>query len=441
MNRRTFLQQTGSASALLFAHSWAGTAANAEPADDEILAGAGERIAKYRQGEGVITVRGMDGRPISGAMVRVEQRRHEFLFGCNAFMVGRIREPALEAEYRRRFAALLNYATLGYYWSSYEPRRGQLDYAYTNQVLDWCRVQDIKAKGHPLVWDHPASSPKWLPDDQAEIQQLSHARVRDIVTRFKRRIDLWDVVNEPTHLGKANQETRMSQFAVKLGAVPYVRQHVEIARAANPQATLLVNDYKLEPRYYEILDALRDGGKPLFDAVGLQSHMHGGEWPLRRLRETCNTYAKLGLPLHFTEATVVSGPRTGPGENWGPTTPEFEERQADYVVKFYTTLFAHPAVQALTWWDFSDAGAWQGAAAGFLRKDMSPKPVYDRLMALIKGRWWTRTEGRTNASGEFSTRAFFGAHRVLAQFPNGQTINRDIQWQRGGTSRFELRAG
>ena len=55
-------------------------------------------------------------------------------------------------------------------------------------------------------------------------------------------------------------------------------------------------------------------------------------------------------------------------------------------MKFYTALFAHPAVQAITWWDFSDLGAWLGAPAGWLRRDMSPKPVYDRLMAFDQRR-------------------------------------------------------
>ena len=70
--------------------------------------------------------------------------------------------------------------------------------------------------------------------------------------------------------------------------------------------------------------------------------MHDGGWPLRRVWEVCDTYGKLGRPIHFTETTIVSGPRKGPGENWGPTTPELEAKQADYVPKFYTTLFAHP---------------------------------------------------------------------------------------------------
>jgi GH35 family endo-1,4-beta-xylanase len=222
------------------------------------------------------------------------------------------------------------------------------------------------------------------------------------------------------------------------GAVPYVREHLQIAREANPRATLLVNDYRTDAPFYQILDALRADGKLVFDAVGIQSHMHGGGWPLRNVWEVCDRYARLGLPVHFTETTIVSGPRTGPGENWGPTTPELEATQADYVTQFYTTLFAHPSAHALTWWDFSDHGAWQRAAAGLVRKDMSPKPVYDRLMALVKGEWWSRLNARTNGQGECALRAFYGTHRVTVELPNGRSATKVIHLQRGQANRFEV---
>jgi GH35 family endo-1,4-beta-xylanase len=439
MNRRAFLRTTATATALLTGpRSRSAERPDTSPSDGEILAQAKELITKHRQGEGAITVRGADGKLIPGAMVKVEQLRHDFLFGCNFFMFARFKEAEREEEYRRRFAALLNYATLGFYWGAYEPERGKPRYDYTDQALEWCRAHSIICKGHPLAWDHPASSPKWLPDDLAEVERLSTSRVRDIITRFKGRLDIWDVVNEPTDLKRF--KNLMNVWAQKLGAAPYVRLHLEVARKANPHATLLVNDYRVDSTYYQILDALRADGKLLFDAIGIQSHMHGGGWPLRKVWEVCDRFAKVGVPIHFTETTIVSGPRLGPGEKWGATMPELEQKQADYVAKFYTTLFAHPAAQALTWWDFSDAGAWQGAAAGFLRKDMSAKPVYERLHALIKGEWWTKTEGRTDASGKFATRAFFGTHRLTAQIPDGGTLTKEVHWERGRTNRFEMTA-
>jgi GH35 family endo-1,4-beta-xylanase len=379
-------------------------------------------------------VRRADGQPIPGAEVRVEQLQHDFLFGCNFFAFERCGEPAAEAAYRRQFAALFNYATLGFYWPAYEPQRGRPNYDYTDRVLAWCREQGLTCKGHPLVWDF--ADPKWLPRDFEEIRALSEARVRDIVSRFKGRLDYWDVVNEPTHLGRF--KTRLGEWAQNWGAVPYTTAHLKTARAAHPNATLLVNDYRTDAAFYKILEALRHEGPELFDAVGLQSHMHDGGWPLRRVWEVCDRFAKLGLPLHFTETTFVSGPRKGPGENWHPTDGAGEARQAEYVPKFYTMLFAHPDVRALTWWDFSDRRAWQRAAAGLVRADMSPKPVYDRLQALIKRDWWTRVNGRTDAQGAFALRAFTGRLRLSARLPAGGEWTREVQWTRDQANQVEL---
>lgn len=439
LNRRLFLKHAAASTALLAAPAmWAAPSPAPKETDEEVLARVQPGIARHRQTDGVVVVRDAAGKPIPNATVRVEQVRHEFLFGCNFFRFDKLREPQLEEDYRHRFTDLLNYATLPFYWASYEGRRGSPNYDYSEKTAVWCREHGITVKGHPLVWDHPAGNPRWLPDDLQEVGRLSRARVTEIVARFKGRIDIWDVVNEAVHLGKTNQEQRMSKWASTLGARQYVAEHLKLARAANPQATLLVNDYRLDPPYVALLDSLRDNGKLLFDVIGLQSHMHGGAWPMRNVWQHCETYARLGVPLHFTEATVVSGPRTGPGENWGPTTPELEAKQAEQVIRFYTTLFAHPAVQAITWWDFSDNGAWQRAAAGLVRADMSPKPVYERLRQRIKGDWWTKAGGRTNQAGEFAFRPFYGRHRVVVETAQGPGLTREVEWKRGGVSRVEI---
>jgi endo-1,4-beta-xylanase len=377
------------------------------------------------------------GKPVRGVMIHVEQLRHDFLFGCNFYRFARVGDPKREQQYRERFAALMNSATLGFYWASYEPQRGQPNYEYTDQAVEWCRERQLLCKGHPLVWDHRAASPQWLPDDFKEIERLSNARVREIVSRYKGRIDVWDVVNEPTHLPDTWNKTKMAEWGKALGSVPYTREPLRIARAANPNATLLVNDYRLERPYLKILETLRADGVP-FDVVGLQSHMHDGVWPLKKTWDMCETYSRLGLPLHFTEITVVSGPRTGPGENWGATTPEGEAGQAQAVAEFYTALFSHPSVEAITWWDLSDHGAWQRAPAGLLRADMSPKPVYEQLKALIKGQWWTRANARTDSRGEVALRAFFGMHRVKAELPGGRVLEKEIHLKRGTENRFEI---
>src|ERR1043166_2053012 len=439
MNRREFIKTGGSAAALLLApRAWAAEYSGSKQSNEDILSQCAARIEKGRKGDGVIFVKNASGKAIAGVRLKIEQVRHDFLFGCNCFLFGRSGKPEFEEAYRERFSAIFNYSTLGFYWNSYEPMQGKPNYAYTEQVAEWTRNHGITCKGHPLVWDHPASSPRWLPGDLKEIQRLSDARVKDIVSHFKGRIDIWDVVNEPTHLADKFNKTKMAEFGASVGAIAYTSQPLNIAREVNPKAILLVNDYRTDPAYYRILSSLKKDEKYLFDTVGIQSHMHDRLWSARKVWEVCDTFAKLGQPLHFTETTILSGPRNGPGENWGATTAEGEAKQAEQTVNFYMTLFAHSSVQAITWWDFSDHGAWQRAPAGWLRSDMSPKPVYERVMGLIKGQWWTNVDGITNARGEFKTRAYFGKHRLTAELPNGKTITKEVHWQRGNENRFEL---
>jgi endo-1,4-beta-xylanase len=435
MNRRTFLERTalGSAGLLIAPYGRCAEESRSETSEAALIAQARKQIAEHRIGKGIIQLRGTDGKALRGANIKIEQVRHEFLFGSNILMFGRHGDAQLEQDYRNRFKELLNFATLGFYWADYEREPGKPRYEYTDQAVEFCREHGITCKGHPLAWDHSVSTPGWLPPDLADVKKLSLQRVHDIVSRYKGEIEIWDVVNEATHLYEKKIKSRIDDLGIAMGQVEYVAEHVKAAREANPEALLLVNDYKTGPNYYELLDKLRERGALIFDAVGIQSHMHRGVWPTRKVWDICDMFARFRLPLHFTETTVVSGKRAS-DQSWGPTTPEDEAKQGDDVVNFYTALFGHPAVEAITWWDFSDYGAWQGAPAGWLRNDMSPKPVYDRLMALLKKEWWTKTSGLTDRNGNIPFHGFYGSHRISGSLSNGNTFTREFEWRRGHTT-------
>ena len=438
MNRRVFLKTGLATTSFLLLPHITPCEEKGVATRDSLCGEADERIEKYRKGAGRINVRDSMGKPLKRVKITVEQLGHDFLFGCNFFMFGHCGDPEAEEQYRQKFADVFNYCTLGFYWAAYERERGKPNYSYTDQVVEWTRAHGIQSKGHPLVWDHPAGSPAWLPENPEEIQRLSAARVKEIVSRFNGRIDIWDVVNEATHLPDKVNKTKMAKWALEFGAVRYVTDHLKVARAASPEATLLVNDYRTDPPYLRLLKDVRKETGVAFDAVGIQSHMHDGSWDTSGTWQICETYARLGLPLHFTETTLVSGPRTGPGENWGATEADLETKQAEGTENFYKLLFSHPSVQGITWWDFSDRGAWQRAAAGWLRKDMSAKPVYERMKSLIKSHWWTKAQGVTNAEGNYPLNAFFGTHRLSLELPNGRQATHEVHWQRGGHNEINL---
>jgi endo-1,4-beta-xylanase len=416
--------------------------AGAAGSDDPLWTGAEARIEKHRKADAVIRVVDAAGKPVPGARVKVEQTRHEFLFGCNIFLWGNDESSRsrgigreAQADYRRRFAELFNYATLPFYWPSYERRRGEPRYDYTEQVARWCREHGIACKGHPLAWNYADAA--WWPDDPAELRRLQMRRIDDCVARFAGLIDRWDVVNEATHFDREEFVKRAPKHTgmwKQTGQIEFTRECFEHARKANPEATLLINDYRTDPAYERVIEQLVDkDGKPLYDVIGIQSHQHGGTWPNTRIWEVCERFSRFGVPLHFTETTILSGQRgfqAPPGGQW-PSTPEGEAWQAKEVVRFYTMLFSHPAVEAITWWDLADFHAWKQAPAGFLRRDMTPKPSYEELMKLIKGKWWTAAEVSTADDGTARLRGFRGDYAVTVEAPGREPAK----------SRFTLKKG
>jgi len=379
------------------------------------------RIQKHRTAEVTLTVTGADGRPLAGAAVTVKQVRHKFLFGCNAFAVNPDDRSAEQKAYQDRFAALMNYATLPFYWNRYERQPGALDAPRVRQMAEWCAARGIRTKGHPLCWHQ--SAPSWLAEKPLEeIERLQLGRIARDVAAFApdRLIWTWDVVNEAVVMpGYQGGQNPVAQLCEKLGRPELVKRTFAAARAADQKAFLILNDFDTSPRFEGLVrDCLAAG--TAIDAVGIQSHQHGGYWGAARAWDVCERFARLGMPLHFTEATITSGELKkqidwrGRYADW-PSTPEGEARQARDAAEFYRVLFSHPAVEAITWWDFSDARAWLGAPSGLVRKDMSPKPAYEALMQMVKKEWWTGPLAlRTDAQGKAAFRGFLGRYEAAS---------------------------
>ena len=372
-----------------------------------------ERIRKHRTTVANLTLLDTQSAPLRHTPVLVKMRRHKFLFGCNLYRWSRFNNSEYEEIYRRRFAALFNFATLPFYWGSFEPKRGQRRPERVEGMADWCDRHGIQAKGHPLVWHEVAAA--WQTDLGIEtLKQLQLKRVKHEVETFRRRIDIWDVVNEAVAMSDSFEP--IGRLGRDMGVVELIAAAFGTARKANPKAMLVLNDYRHDKTYAKLIERSLKIGAPI-DAIGLQSHMHPGYSGTSYLWEICERFARFNKPLHWTEITIVSGRLKTwadyePVKNWH-TTPKGEQRQAEQVVEMYSLLFSHPAVGALTWWDFSDNGAWLLAPAGLLREDMSPKPAYEALHKLIKKEWWTGPLSLTSdGSGRVSFRGFLGAYEL-----------------------------
>ncbi|MFC4107904.1 endo-1,4-beta-xylanase [Micromonospora zhanjiangensis] len=384
--------------------------------------GVTEPIRRHRTAQVTATVTA-NGAPLPDREVLLQQTGHQFLFGCTDFESpadAETAEPAADAP-AGRWLELFNFATLPFYWGRFEPVRGQPDPARLLRTARWLTTRGCVVKGHPLAWHTVA--PEWLLDlSNAEIAQALTARIEREVAGFAGVIDAWDVINEAVIMPIFDRyDNGITRVCREMGRIPMIRMVVDAARAANPQATLLLNDFDMSAAYECLIEGVLEAGIRI-DALGLQSHMHQGYWGEEKTLGVLDRFSRFGLPIHFTETTIVSGHLMPPEiddlndyqvAQW-PTTTDGEQRQADEITRHYRTLLSHPSVQAITYWGFTDGG-WLGAPGGLLRADGTTKPAYEALRSLIKEQWWLPpTKTATDAAGRLRFAGFLGTYEVSA---------------------------
>ncbi|OEI67787.1 endo-1,4-beta-xylanase [Curtobacterium sp. ER1/6] len=389
--------------------------------------GSPQQAVAHRTGETVLTVVDHHGTPLADTEVTVEQTRHAFGFGNIGFDFlglanGELTGSAADAAEHLAdlYTDVFTTATLPFYWGRFEPERGRPDTARLRRTAEWFRDRGVALKGHPLVWH--TVQPDWLlglPLD--EVEQLQRERIRREVGEFAGLVDTWDAINEVVIMPVFdNGDNAITPLARAKGRIPTIRMAFEEARATNPHATLLLNDFDLSSAYECLIEGVLEAGVQI-DAIGLQTHMHQGYWGEEAMLAMVDRFARYGLPLHLTETSLVSGDlmpahivdlNDHQVPSW-PSTPEGEARQADEVERHYRSLVGHPAVESVTYWGITDAGAWLGAPIGLVRADGSPKPSYEALRRLVKEEWWTApTVLRTDERGRVSVRGFRGEYRA-----------------------------
>ena len=379
-------------------------------------------IERNRKSDAVLRIVGPDGRPVAGAGVKITQKSHAFLFGCNIFVLGQMKEK--NKAYEEAFLKLFNFATVPFYWAGTEPEQGKLRLAEGSSYF-WRRPPPDRAvafgkehgltlKGHPLLWH--AHNPEWLPKDPGELKRLYHKRFREIADRYAKDIPIWDGVNEslvcPSHYPLFSAENRNDP--------PYVPwAFTEEQKVFRPENLLILNDVTSfnrpandTNRFYRQCTRLLESGVPI-EGIGFQFHyfsrksldgyLGGDRCDPATLLDTYELFAKLGLPLWVTEITIGSAGDDGLAI------------QARVVRDIYRLWFAAPKMAGITWWNLGDGTAHgnEGRAGGGLTDvDLNPKPAYKALDQRINHDWKTNLETKSDARGNVTFRGFHGSYEI-----------------------------
>ena len=388
----------------------------------DVQASINKNIEQYRKGDAELNIP-------SGVTVKIEQLSHSFIFGGNIFLFGQLETTQQNRQYENTFGALFNSATLPFYWKTLEPEQGKPRYTAgssyifrrppVDPILEFCESNKIMTKGHAIIygmrrWGHP----DWMPSDRKEMEFYFEKHIQELALRYKDRIQIWDVVNEP--VDQANR-----------GIMPddYTYKSYKWAMKYFPESVIFnINDIDFKSgipytrRYVEIARNMIDRGIRI-DNVGAQMHIFNpveaqkiaeGDNILTpaKLTDVVDCLNEVGRPVHVSEVTVCAPDSTSIGS-------AIQAVIAEYLYRFWSSC---PNITGITWWNVVDGGGAPGepSYSGLYDKRMRKKPVYETLDRLINREWTTSRTSTSNAQGVVRFRGFKGHYRATWINKNGK---------------------
>lgn len=238
--------------------------------------------------------------------------------------------------------------------------------------------------------------------DPVKLDNAMKNFITQSVTRYSGKINAWDVVNEPLEdvSGKIRNNPQPGSvtgdkfyFAEFLGR-GYIENAFRYAYEANPNATLYINEAKLESdpvkldSMVKLINSLKATGVPVH-GIGLQMHLTikndraGIERALEKLAAT-------GLKIRISEMDV----RVNPWNIFGyqPTEADLIAQRDLYRFAIGAYFRLVPAAQraGITFWDPSDQYSWiiinqnKEDAPTLFDKNYKKKPAYYGVVVALR---------------------------------------------------------
>lgn len=371
-------------------------------------------INQHRKGEIVVQSK-------AGATVNAEQLKHEFWFGCaisNGAFDGSMSETNVKL-YKEKFLENFNSAVTenAVKWGTMERRKGDVDYAVVDAILNWTDQNTIPLRGHNIFWGIPQFVQPWLKEmGDEELMQTLKNRAETLASRYKGRFVEYDLNNEMIH---------GNYYEDRLGP-GITKQMAEWLQHSDPRINLFLNDYdiltgnKLK-EYMTHIRLLLNQNVPIA-GIGVQGHLHTDTFDRVQLKNALDSLAQFHLPIRITEFNIPGQRSKYYVERKQEMTPEEEQFNAGELVDYYTICFAHPAVEGILMWGFWGGANWIPVSSLY-RKDWSPTPAAIAYKDLIYNKWWTKDKGKTDEQGEYKIPAFYGKYKITV---NGVTKEVDL---------------
>lgn len=240
-------------------------------------------------------------------------------------------------------------------WVVIEPQPGQFNFTPADKTINFCAANNIKLRGHTLVW-HMAR-PDWVsyPPSLSDVQR----HFTGVMGRYRNNKTLysWDIINEI--IADSPQDAENDDGLRKGVTKEYVRDVFQIAASIDNTKEFVINDYGCEDtgwkqeKYLNLIRYLKNSGVKL-DAVGLQAHMWFSTaygWNESGFRNFLKQLKATGVKPIITELDVlIDTPLPS-------TISQLDTMVADGYKRFLNACFGE-GVDTIITWGLADKYSW-----------------------------------------------------------------------------------
>ncbi|HTT82244.1 MAG TPA: endo-1,4-beta-xylanase [Rhizomicrobium sp.] len=264
---------------------------------------------------------------------------------------------------------------------------GQYDFSGCDAILAFARAHDSLFRGVPLMWHK--RNPDWLEDAARDTRDetLITDYIGKVAGHFRGRIHSWDVVNEAIAPGDGRADSLRNSFWLQVYGPRYIDLAYHAARAADPGALLVYNDWGCElgaawnDRFraatLDFLEHALARNVPI-DGLGLQGHMRAFGTPVDqpKLAAFLARVKAMGLRILVTEHDV--------DDSGGPPDVTLRDRAvADASRRLLDVTIDAGAIAVLTWGltdRFLDTPGWGAKFTGYQPRMLPLDDNLDRTL-------------------------------------------------------------
>jgi len=295
-------------------------------------------------------------------------------------------------------------------WMFIQPKPNQFNFKAADKYVEMGLKNNMYIVGHALVWHAQLADFMQNLDNSAETRAHVDNHINTLVSRYKGKIDAWDVVNEAF---EEDGSLRASVFYKNMGE-NYIEEVFRKTEKVDPDVDLIYNDYNLyKPKkraaVLEMVKKFKANGTKI-NGVGVQAHWDLKSPSLEEIEQIILDVHAAGVYVSFTELDISvlpnpwemvgaevtqnfskfeGDPKMNPYSNGLPD--DVQEKLAKRYHDIFNLFVKHSdKINRVTFWGVMDKHSWlndwpiKGRTNYPLLfdRDYQPKVAYARLLGV-----------------------------------------------------------